>query len=226
MARAVAPTLCPDGPQATPAITARQTNAPPVADKILLPGRGRLFAHLCIPLHGNVLAIGRRTDRNTEHLSRLRPDLRLHSLHVTPEHPLLAPRIAGTAATPASSACAAQHPGVGGRQAGAPALFDAVVFCYALSRTPDWREALTEGLRAVKTGGAVAVVDYWGQGGLPGWFSWLHERWLDANGVRLVPEVLTHLRHLEREKSIQLDVDTARSGFAFLAWAVKNASCP
>jgi S-adenosylmethionine-diacylgycerolhomoserine-N-methlytransferase len=86
---------------------------------------------------------------------------------------------------------------------------------------PCWEKALEAGWGALKTGGTLAVVDFWGQGGMPPWLEWAHRRWLELFGVRYRPELLAYLRNMEQQGRANLELESVRKGYAFLAWVRK-----
>ena len=188
--------------------------------RFYLLGRDRLLEGLNPPRGGSVLEMGCGTGRNLELLGRLRPDLCLHGLDVSGQMLKTARgKLAGRGTRLVCRPAEDLDPAADfGRSEG----FDAVFFSYALSMIPCWPEALQAGLAAVKPGGTLAVVDFWGQGGLPGWLNWAHERWLGLFGVRFAPEVLLALRDMERQGRVRLRLESVNRGYAFLAWAVKT----
>ncbi len=186
-----------------------------------LLGRDRLIEGLPVPAGGSVLELGCGTGRNLAALRRLRPDITLCGLDVS-------------AQMLETAACKLQKCDVALIRCKAEELdpcahfaqeqgFDAAIFSYALSMIPEWQPALEAGFAALKPGGTLAVVDFWGQGGLPSWLEGLHRRWLRLFGVRVRPELLASLRQMEREGRAQVTLESIKSGYAFLAWVQKIA---
>lgn len=187
--------------------------------RFYLLGRDRLLEEMPAPHGGAVLEMGCGTGRNLAVLRRLRPDLNLCGLDVSARMLETAGRKLGgqnvrLACCQAEELNPCVHFELEGR-------FDVVFFSYVLSMIPTWKDALEAGWAALKPGGTLAVVDFWGQGGLPVWLEWLHERWLRLYGVSLRPELLTHLRQMEREGRARLEVLSVRGGYAYLAWVEK-----
>lgn len=187
--------------------------------RFYLLGRDSLLEELPAPCGGAVLEMGCGTGRNLAVLRRLRPDLRLCGLDISA-------RMLETAGRKLDgqdvrlARCQAQdldpcaHFGMEGR-------FDAVFYSYVLSMIPAWDVALEAGWAALNPGGTLAVVDFWGQGGLPLWLEGLHARWLGLFGVRFRPELLSRLREMERQGRARLEVRSVRRGYAYLAWVEK-----
>lgn len=184
-----------------------------------LLGRDQLIKGLSVPFGGSVLELGCGTGRNLAALRRLRPDLALCGLDVSA-------RMLETAACKleghnvALARCKAEDVDVRAHFA-QDCGFDAAIFSYALSMIPEWEIALEAGFAALKSGGILAVVDFWGQGGLPVWLEGAHRRWLKLFGVNLRPELLVHLRNMEREGRARVELESIKKGYAFLAWVRK-----
>ena len=182
-------------------------------------GRDRLLQGLPAPLGGSVLELGCGTGRNLAELKHLRPDLRLCGLDVSEQMlETAAGKLSGLdvrlAKCPAEELDPKLHFGLEER-------FDAVFFSYSLSMIPCWDRALEAGWAALKTGGTLAVVDFWGQGGLPAWLEWAHTRWLRLFGVSFRPEQITYLRDMEKQGRAWMELESVRKGYAFLAWVRK-----
>jgi S-adenosylmethionine-diacylgycerolhomoserine-N-methlytransferase len=95
--------------------------------------------------------------------------------------------------------------------------FDAVFFSYVLSMIPAWEAAVEAALDEVRPGGTLAVVDFWDQGDLPGWFRTLLQSWLDLFGVHHRPELLTYLRTLDAEGRVDLTLEPVAYRYAYIA---------
>jgi len=187
--------------------------------RFYLLGRDRLLLSLPAPRGGQVLEMGCGTGRNLKALGRLRPDLKLCGLDVSAVMLETAGRkLRDTdvklAHCKAEDLDACVHFDMEER-------FDVVFFSYALSMIPTWDAALEAGWSALKPDGVLAVVDFWGQGGLPSWLEGLHKRWLNLFGVKFRPELLAYLREMERKGRARLDLESVRGGYAYLAWARK-----
>lgn len=77
-----------------------------------------------------------------------------------------------------------------------PGSIDRVVFSYALSMIPPWRESLDHALALLGPGGQVEIVDFGNQHGLPAWFRRILFWWLDLFGVHFRPELTAYIASL------------------------------
>lgn len=91
---------------------------------------------------------------------------------------------------------------------------DKIVFSYALSIIPPWRESIDHALTQLKSGGEVHIVDFGGQNGLPGWFRAFLFWWLRFFHVYYKPEILAYLQNL---KGGSLKVQHLYKGYAYYA---------
>jgi len=189
-----------------------------ITRRFYLLGRDRLLEGLPVPHGGSVLEVGCGTGRNLAHLRRLRPDLRLCGLDISSKMLATAGRNLDGQGV-ALRRCPAEELRRGVFEA--EGLFDAVFFSYSLSMIPAWGPALEAAWAMLKPGGTLAAVDFWGEGGLPGWLHWAHARWLGLFGVRFRPELLAYLRGMERAGRAHLEFESVRGGYAYLAWARK-----
>ena len=94
---------------------------------------------------------------------------------------------------------------------------DKIVFSYALSIIPPWRESVDHALALLKSGGEIHIVDFGGQEELPGPFRAVLFWWLKNFHVFYKPEILNYLRRLELEKKGTLTVTSLYKGYAYYA---------
>ncbi|HBH26157.1 MAG TPA: SAM-dependent methyltransferase [Rhodospirillaceae bacterium] len=100
--------------------------------------------------------------------------------------------------------------------AGGP--YDRVVFSYALSIIPPWREALDHALDLLGPGGEVHIVDFGGMEGVPGPARAALFWWLALFGVHWKPEVVARLRALDSSTGTRLvRLSPHRGGYAYHA---------
>jgi S-adenosylmethionine-diacylgycerolhomoserine-N-methlytransferase len=147
--------------------------------KFYLLGRDHMIEGLDVPPGGTVLELGCGTGRNLARAATLHPGARLAGLDIS----------AAMLETAASSlARQGLHARVRLARGDATAFdpldlfgvvrFDRVFFSYALSMIPDWQGAVRAGMDALAPAGALHVVDFGDQSGLPGWFRTGLRAWL------------------------------------------------
>lgn len=151
-----------------------------VTRRFYLLGRASLLSRLDLPTGGRVLEIGCGTAWNLIRLARLRPDLEIEGLDASAA-------MLETAQKNVERAGLADRIGLRcglaedlhDETASRPAeTYDCVLFSYALSMIPGWREALVESIALVRPAGTLAVVDFGDQRGVPGWLRAILRAWL------------------------------------------------
>jgi S-adenosylmethionine-diacylgycerolhomoserine-N-methlytransferase len=174
------------------AIYARQRHFYDLTRKYYLLGRDRLIARLNVPPGGTVLEVGCGTGRNLIAVAKRYPDARLFGLDIS-EAMLMTARAKVAAAGLANRITLKQADATDFDPVtlfGHPA-FDRVFFSYTLSMIPDWQGAMRQGAKA--TGGALHLVDFGQQEGLPGWFKRALAAWLakfDVEPRAPLPDVI------------------------------------
>jgi S-adenosylmethionine-diacylgycerolhomoserine-N-methlytransferase len=165
-----------------------------------------------------VLEVGCGTARNLRRLADMAPAARLYGLDASDEMLDTARRSLDRGGLPNVTL------GQGlAEEVDPPAMlgtsgpFDAVFFSYVLSMIPTWEAAVEAALNQVRPGGTLAVVDFWDQGDLPGWFRTLLQSWLDLFGVHHRPELLTYLRTLDAEGRVDLTLEPVAYRYAYIA---------
>lgn len=189
-------------------IYARQRHIYDATRKFYLLGRDELIATLDPPPAGRILEIGCGTGRNLIAIARRYPDSRcfgvdiseamLATARVSVERAGLDDRIE-LAEADATSFDPLPLFGV--------ASFDRVVISYALSMIPPWHETLRHAAGLVAPGGALHIVDFGDQAGLPGAFRQVLDRWLAAF-------------HVTRRTSLPQEIEALASGENFSATTV------
>jgi S-adenosylmethionine-diacylgycerolhomoserine-N-methlytransferase len=147
--------------------------------KFYLLGRDELIATLDPPAGGSVLEIGCGTGRNLIKMARTYPAARFYGLDISHEM-LVTARAAIARAGLADRITLAQADATTfDPQAlfGRP-QFDRVAISYALSMIPPWHDVLRHAAQTVAPGGALHVVDFGDQAGLPTAFKRVLDRWL------------------------------------------------
>lgn len=100
---------------------------------------------------------------------------------------------------------------------------DKIVFSYALSIIPPWRESIDHAVELLPSGGEIHIVDFGGQEGLPPFFRKFLFWWLRLFHVYHKPEILDYLKRLEQEKKGTLVCESLFRGYAYRAVFVKRA---
>ena len=187
--------------------------------KYYLLGRDRLLEEIELQPGDRVLEIGCGTARNLIRLARARPDVRCYGLDASNE-------MLATATAKVKSRrlldritlrhCLAEELNYA-KTFELDAPFDAAFFSYSLSMIPTWPQAIDAALANIKRGGAFYVVDFWDQGGWPGWFRFLLKRWLDLFHVHYRPELLEHLQELDKKGVGSLTLKSVARRYAYLA---------
>jgi len=187
--------------------------------KYYLLGRDRLLEEIELQPGDRVLEIGCGTARNLIRLARGRPDVLCYGLDASNE-------MLATATAKVKSRrlldritlrhCLAEELNYA-KTFELDAPFDAAFFSYSLSMIPTWPQAIDAALANIKRGGAFYVVDFWDQGGWPGWFRFLLKRWLDLFHVHYRPELLEHLQELDKKGVGSLTLKSVARRYAYLA---------
>lgn len=94
---------------------------------------------------------------------------------------------------------------------------DKIVFSYALSIIPPWKESLDHALNLIKSGGEIHIVDFGGQQELPSFFRRFVFWWLEKFHVYYKPEIEKNLRQMELEKRGILKIRYLYRGYAYYA---------
>ncbi len=109
-----------------------------------------------------------------------------------------------------------------------PGTVDKIIFSYALSMIPPWKESLDHALALItpaqpatpagpaQRGGSVHIVDFGSQEGLPQWFRSFLFWWLDLFGVHFRPELPAYVGTLAT-KNFKPVVTTGLKGYYLLA---------
>jgi S-adenosylmethionine-diacylgycerolhomoserine-N-methlytransferase len=159
----------------------RQRHIYDATRKFYLLGRDGAIAALAPSANDAVLEIGCGTGRNLIAVARRFPQARVFGLDVSSVM-LASARtaIARAGLEERVSVAQADATNFDGMALFGRATFDRVLISYALSMIPPWREALARALDALTPGGALEIVDFGDQAGLPPLFRAGLRRWLAA----------------------------------------------
>lgn len=92
---------------------------------------------------------------------------------------------------------------------------DKVVFSYALSMIPPWKESVDHALAVLNPSGEIHIVDFGDQNGLPKWFRAFLFGWLDLFGVHYRPELPGYLDSLKAQR-LQAETTFGLRGYYLL----------
>ena len=199
-------------------IYARQRHIYDATRKYYLLGRDRLIAELAPPAGAHVLEIGCGTGRNLVKIARRYPHARCYGIDISQ-------------AMLTTAAAAVARAGLASRIALAPgdattfdpaalfgvAAFDRIVISYALSMIPPWREVLRHAASQLAPGGALHVVDFGDQAGLPAGFGRLLEAWLARFHVTPRETLGTELAALGQDFGLLVRTRRLYRGYAISA---------
>ena len=183
-----------------------------------LLGRDRLIAELCPHPGDHVLEIGCGTGRNLIRIARAYPQVACFGIDVSNVMLATARRSIDRAGLQhritlaQADAVTADPARLFGRQA-----FDRVVISYALSMIPPWRQVLAHAASMLEPQGALCLVDFGDQSGLPDWFRAMLFRWLAWFHVTPRLDVQAELQTVAATAGLDLSVRNLYRGYACLA---------
>lgn len=185
--------------------------------KYFLLGRDQLIDKMQVTAGLHICEVGCGTARNLIKMARRNPhghfygvdisDEMLKTAHKAVEHAKLDIRLAqGYAETFDPKALF-----------GLEAPLNKIVFSYALSIIPPWKEAIDHALELLPSGGKIMIVDFSGMSGMPRWFRRLMFWFLAKFHVYHKPEILEHLKHLVESGKGTLNVSEIYNGYSYIA---------
>jgi S-adenosylmethionine-diacylgycerolhomoserine-N-methlytransferase len=183
-----------------------------------LLGRDRLIAELRPPPGAHVLEIGCGTGRNLIRIARAYPGVACFGIDVsnamlaTARRSIASAGLAGRLARAPADAVTADPAALFGQ-----ASFDRIVISYALSMIPPWRQVLAHAATLLSPHGALCLVDFGDQAGLPAWFKALLFRWLGWFHVSVRSDLKPELKQLADTADLTLHVRDLYRGYACLA---------
>ncbi len=203
----------------------RQRHIYDATRKFYLLGRDATIAELAPPPGASVLEIGCGTGRNLVKIARHYPQSQVFGLDVSSEMLVSASasieraglasriRVAQADATNFDAATLFGRPN-----------FERVVISYALSMIPPWREALAQGVEALAPGGALHIVDFGDQAGLPAAFRAGLVRWLAAFDVTPRTDLRDELAAVAARRGLHWTARDHMRGYAIRAVVERPAA--
>jgi S-adenosylmethionine-diacylgycerolhomoserine-N-methlytransferase len=183
-----------------------------------LLGRDRLIAELSPAAGAQVLEIGCGTGRNLIHVARAYPGVACFGIDVsnvmleTARRSIRSAGLEGRIRLAQADAVTADPTQLFGRGS-----FDRVMISYALSMIPPWRQALVHAATLLGPHGALCLVDFGDQAGMPAWFRTLLFRWLAWFHVSPRIDIRPELEQLAASANLQLRVCDLYRGYACFA---------
>ncbi|MBU2582132.1 MAG: class I SAM-dependent methyltransferase [Alphaproteobacteria bacterium] len=195
-----------------------------ITRKYFLLGRDTLLDRMKPPDGGTVLEVGCGTGRNLIQAARRYPGAKFYGFDISTmmletaraniERAGLSDKIT-VAEGDATDFESKELFGVDG--------FDRVFISYSLSMIPPWREAIAQGLQAVKPGGSLHIVDFGQQEKLPGLFKKGLVAWLGKFSVEPRPDLEEELQALARKTGCTLKFERILRDYAHHAVVTKRA---
>jgi S-adenosylmethionine-diacylgycerolhomoserine-N-methlytransferase len=187
--------------------------------KYYLFGRDRLVRTLPVRAGDRICEVGCGTARNLVALARRHPEARLFGVDASA--PMLETARGAIARAGLAARIELRH---GLAEELDPAMFgldrpfDTVLFAYSLSMIPDWPAAISRAVACLRPGGALAIVDFSDQQGLPRWFARALQKWLALFDVHPRTDLA---RRIEAEPIERLTVSPILGGYAVAVHCVK-----
>jgi len=192
--------------------------------KFYLLGRDGLVAALRPPVGGHVLEIGCGTGRNLVHAAKAYPEARFYGLDVSAEMLLSARGSIARAGLDARIVTARADATCFDAQAlFGVASFDRVFVSYALSMIPNWQAALARACDCLDAGGALHIVDFGDQAGLPKLFRRVLQRWLALFAVHPCPTLEAELAAFAASRGMHCRFERRFRGYTFYAQLMQGA---
>lgn len=186
-----------------------------ISRKYYLLGRDRLIEKLQPKKDEHIIEAGCGTARNLVKMARRYPEAHFYGFDASDEMLKTARKSAGNAKITLAQSYAQSFDAQ--KLFGLARAPDKIVFSYALSIIPPWRESIDHALSVLPAGGEMHIVDFGGQDGLPLLFRRFLFWWLSIFHVYHKPEILNYLQRLELEKRGALSVEHLYKGYAYYA---------
>ncbi|NWH09659.1 MAG: class I SAM-dependent methyltransferase [Alphaproteobacteria bacterium] len=184
--------------------------------KYYLFGRDSLIRDLPVKAGESLCEVGCGTARNLIILARRHPQAQFFGIDASAEMLKTAGENVARAHVPVQLKTALADSYSWNETFGLEKPFDRLLFSYSLSMIDDWRGAILHGLRQVRKGGTIHIVDFGNQEGLPPWFKRALGAWLDKFHVRFRPEIKPFFEDLQRKGVGRMAYRDHMRGYAYL----------
>jgi S-adenosylmethionine-diacylgycerolhomoserine-N-methlytransferase len=186
--------------------------------KFYLLGRDELISGLDPSPRARVLEIGCGTGRNLVRAARTWPSIRGYGVDVSTEMLATARRsVANAGLQPRVALAQADATRLDPEAAFGVARFDRIFISYALSMIPRWREVLARACECLEPDGALHIVDFGDQAGLPAPFRLALARWLALFSVQPRLSLEGDLAQFSAARDMRCRFGARFRGYAFLA---------
>lgn len=189
-----------------------------VTRKFYLLGRDGLISGLDPPPRGHVLEIGCGTGRNLVKAAKAFPAARFYGLDVSAEMLASARQSIARAGLDQQVVTArADATSFDPARLFEVAAFDRIFISYALSMIPHRHAALAQACTFLANGGALHLVDFGDQAGLPATFRFALEHWLALFSVHPCPTLEAELVTFAASRALECRFERRFRGYAFHA---------
>lgn len=186
--------------------------------KYYLLGRDRLISEMRISEGDHVLEVGCGTGRNLEILARKYPDTRFYGLDASGEMLRNAEKRKDSKALRNLHLARALADDFSHSETfGLEDPFDSIFFSYSISMIPTWEDALSNSLKNLRAGHSMYIVDFFDQRSMPVWFRKALQAWLKKFHVQYKPDLIPHLKQMERKGAGSLKVTSLYKTYSFIA---------
>lgn len=183
--------------------------------KYYLLGRDYAIEGINAKASEHVCEVGCGTARNLVKMAQRYPDVKFYGLDISDEMLKTARKNIGTKDITVAQAFAQNFDPKSLFNIEKP--FDKIVFSYALSIIPPWRESLDHALKLLPSGGEIHIIDFGSQSGLPSAFRAFLFWWLKQFHVFYKPEIENYLRQLAQEGQGKLTFESLHGGYCYRA---------
>ena len=188
-----------------------------ISRKYYLLGRDRMIANLNAQGGEHICEVGCGTARNLIKMAKRYPNAHFYGLDASDEMLKTAQKSLQNAKTDVLLKQGFSQNFEPQTLFGLTKPLDKIVFSYALSIIPPWKESIDHALDILPEGGEIHIVDFGDMKAQPAWFRSFLFWWLRLFHVYHKPEILEHLKALSIEGRGTLQVETLYKGYAYIA---------